>query len=148
MTKQDLSIGRVAAATGANVQTIRYYEQIGLMPPPVRTEGGQRRYSDKHIRRLAFIRNARDLGFSVEAIERLLDLANSPDRPCAEVLDVAEAQLAAVRSRMLRLRSLERELTLLVRSCRGGSIRECRIVEALSKGVEAGASAPVDSEAV
>ncbi len=114
------------------MQTIRYYEQIGLMPRPSRTEGNQRRYSADHVRRLAFIRNARDLGFTIETIVTLLDLASKPDRPCSEVIDIAEANLEVVRERLARLRALERALKDLVTSCHGGRMKDCRIMEALS----------------
>lgn len=135
MNEQELSIGRVAAETGSNIQTIRYYEQIGLLSPPDRTVGGQRRYSEYHVRRLAFIRNARELGFSVEAIERMLDLASKPRRPCKEVIVLAEEHLASVRSRLTRLRALEKELKLLIASCAGGRMKDCRILDALSQTV-------------
>lgn len=132
MSDRELSIGGLAERTGTNVQTIRYYEQIGLMPRPSRTEGNQRRYSGKHVRRLAFIRNARDLGFTIETIVTLLDLAAKPDRPCEEVIDIAEQNLEVVRKRLSKLRSLERALKHLVTSCRGGRMKDCRIIEALS----------------
>ncbi|MFH1346371.1 MAG: helix-turn-helix domain-containing protein [Pseudomonadota bacterium] len=132
MRARELSIGRVAAETGSNIQTIRYYEQIGLLSPPDRTVGGQRRYSEDHVQRLAFIRNARELGFSVEAIERMLELASNPGRPCKEVIMVAEEQLAAVRSRLSRLRALEKELKHLIASCSGARMEDCRILDALS----------------
>ena len=132
MDEQALTIGRLAAETGSNVQTIRYYEQIGLMPAPTRTQGNQRRYGKHHLRRLAFIRNARELGFTIESIEMLLDLAGDPHRPCQDVTSIAEANLAAVRSRIAKLRALERELKRLITSCRGGRTEDCRIIEALS----------------
>ena len=132
MTGQELSIGGLAERTGTNVQTIRYYEQIGLMPWPSRTEGNQRRYAADHVRRLAFIRNARDLGFTIETIVTLLDLASKPDRLCGEVIEIAEANLEVVRERLARLRALERALKDLVTSCHGGQMKDCRIMEALS----------------
>lgn len=132
MSDRELSIGGLAERTGTNVQTIRYYEQIGLMPRPSRTEGNQRRYSGEHVRRLAFIRNARDLGFTIETIVTLLDLAAKPDRPCEEVIDIAEQNLEVVRKRLSKLRSLERALKNLVTSCSGGRMKHCRIIEALS----------------
>ena len=132
MTGQELSIGGLAERTGTNVQTIRYYEQIGLMPRPSRTEGNQRRYAADHVRRLAFIRNARDLGFTIETIVTLLDLASKPDRLCGEVIEIAEANLEVVRERLARRRALERALKDLVTSCHGGQMKDCRIMEALS----------------
>lgn len=132
MTVQELSIGGLAERTGTNVQTIRYYEQIGLMPRPSRTEGNQRRYSSEHVRRLAFIRHARDLGFTIETIVTLLDLAAEPDRPCEDVIAIAEENLEVVRERLAKLRALERALKDLVASCSGGRMKDCRIIEALS----------------
>jgi DNA-binding transcriptional MerR regulator len=88
-----LTIGRVAQATGSKVQTIRYYEQIGLLPAPERSRGNQRLYDDRAVERLAFIRHARGLGFSLDAIRDLLDLADRPDRPCDEADAIARAQL-------------------------------------------------------
>lgn len=132
MTVQELSIGGLAERTGTNVQTIRYYEQIGLMPRPSRTEGNQRRYSSEHVRRLAFIRHARDLGFTIETIVTLLDLAAEPDRPCEDVIAIAEENLEVVRERLAKLRALEGALKDLVASCSGGRMKDCRIIEALS----------------
>ena len=132
MIVQELSIGSLAEKTGTNVQTIRYYEQVGLMPRPARTEGNQRRYTREHVRRLAFIRNARDLGFTIETITTLLDLAAKPDRPCAEVVEIAKENLEVVKERLAKLRALERALKHLMESCSGGSMAECRIIEALS----------------
>ncbi len=132
MNGQELSIGSLAEQTGTNVQTVRYYEQIGLMPRPSRTEGNQRRYSAEHVRRLAFIRNARDLGFTIETITTLLDLGAKPDRPCEEVIEIAEENLEVVRERLARLRALERALKNLITSCHGGQMKDCRIMEALS----------------
>jgi DNA-binding transcriptional MerR regulator len=79
-----LTIGSLGKKTGTKVQTVRYYEQIGLMPEPGRTEGGQRRYGDAEVDRLSFIRHARQLGFPLEAIRELLDLSDNPDRSCHE----------------------------------------------------------------
>lgn len=132
MSERELTIGGLAGRTGCNVQTIRYYEQIGLMPAPARTSGNQRRYSEEHARRLAFIRHARDLGFPMETVATLLDLAGDQDRPCKEVTALAEANLGVVRSRISRLLALESELKRLIRSCKGGRMKECRIIEALS----------------
>lgn len=131
MRGTELTIGGLAERTGCNVQTIRYYEQTGLMPAPARTSGNQRRYSEDHARRLAFIRHARDLGFPMETVATLLDLAGDPDRPCKEVTSLAQENLAVVRSRIARLRSLESELKRMIKSCKGGRMKECRIIEAL-----------------
>ena len=101
-----LAIGTLAKRTGTKVQTIRYYEQIGLMPEPGRTEGGQRRYGDAELDRLSFIRHSRQLGFSLEAIRELLDLSDTPDRSCADVDAIAQKQLRQVGARLVRLEAL------------------------------------------
>jgi len=132
MSERALTIGQLAAQTGSNTQIIRYYEHTGLMPAPARTDGNQRRYGKHHVQRLAFIRNARDLGFEIEEIEALLDLAGEPDRSCQEVMTIAEDNLVTVRSRIRRLRALERELKRLIASCSSDRVRDCRIIEALS----------------
>lgn len=132
MAAQELTIGSLARHTGTNVQTIRYYEQIGLMPTPLRTEGNQRRYDDEHRRRLGFIRNARDLGFSIDTISILLGLAGDPDRSCTKVMAIAEENLVAVQQRLARLRALEKSLKAMITSCDRGDVGGCTIIEALS----------------
>lgn len=126
------SIGDLGRQTGTKVQTIRYYEQIGVMPEPGRTAGGQRRYGQAHLDRLAFIRHSRELGFSLEQIRSLLDLSDRPDRPCAEADRIAQANLRAVRRRLQSLRALEAELERMVAECDGGRVCDCRVIEVLS----------------
>ena len=126
-----LTIGSIAKQTGANVQTIRYYEQIGLMRDPGRTAGGQRRYGTEDLDRLAFIRHARQLGFSLEAIRELLDLSDHPDRPCSEADAIARRQMKQVELRMARLEALHTELKRMVRECSGGRSADCRVLDVL-----------------
>ena len=126
-----LTIGALAKKTGAKVQTIRYYEQIGLMPDPGRTEGGQRRYGDADLDRLSFIRHARQLGFTLEAIRELLDLSDHPDRPCHEADAIARRQLRQVEQRLARLEALRTELKRMVHECSGGQTADCRVLEVL-----------------
>jgi len=126
-----LTIGTLARRTGTKVQTIRYYEQIGLMPEPGRTEGGQRRYGEGDLDRLAFIRHARQLGFPLEAIRELLDLSDHPTRPCAEADAIAARQLREVERKMARLQALQNELSRMVEECRGGAAARCRVLEVL-----------------
>ena len=126
-----LTIGNLAKKTGAKVQTIRYYEQIGLMPEPGRTEGGQRRYTDTELDRLSFIRHSRQLGFSLDAIRELLDLGDHPDRPCQEADSIARRQLKQVERRMARLKALRTELQRMVDECSGGKTADCRVLEVL-----------------
>ena len=128
---QAFTIGHVARETGSKVQTIRYYEQIGLMPRPDRTEGNQRLYTLADIDRLAFIRHARDLGFSIEAIRELLGMADRPDMPCDEADAIVFRHLENVRIRIARMQALESELARMLRQCAGGAIADCRVIEAL-----------------
>jgi len=126
-----LSIGELAERTDCNVQTIRYYEQIGLIAPPPRTEGRQRRYGPDAERTLSFVRHARALGFDIESIRRLLDLAGHPERECADVDRLAQAQLAAVDEKIKSLNRLRKELRRMVEACGQGRVAECRVLEAL-----------------
>lgn len=126
-----LTIGSLAKKTGTKVQTIRYYEQIGLMPEPGRTEGGQRRYSEAELDRLSFVRHARQLGFSLDAIRELLDLSDHPNRSCEEADAIARRQLKQVEQRMARLKALRTELKRMVQECSGGQTADCRVLEVL-----------------
>ncbi len=126
-----LTIGTLGRKTGTKVQTIRYYEQIGLMPEPGRTEGGQRRYGDAELDRLAFIRHARQLGFSLDAIRELLELSDNPDTSCEDADAIARRQLEQVEQRMIRLEALRTELKRMVHQCSGGNTADCRVLEVL-----------------
>lgn len=126
-----LSIGELARRTGSNVQTIRYYEQIGLIAPPPRTEGRQRRYGPEAERQLRFIRHARALGFDIEAIRTLLDIAAHPERECAEVDRLAQSQLTSVDEKIRRLKRLKKELERMIQACGHGVVADCRVLEAL-----------------
>ena len=130
--KTAFTIGRLARATGCKVQTIRYYEQIGLLAPAARSEGNQRLYTEAGAERLCFVRHCRELGFSLDAIRELLDLADHPDRPCAAADRIAEAHLGEVEQRIARLRALQSELQRMIANCRGGRIADCRIIEVLA----------------
>lgn len=126
-----LTIGSLGKKTGTKVQTVRYYEQIGLMHEPGRTEGGQRRYGDAEVDRLSFIRHARQLGFTLEAIRELLDLNDNPDQSCHQADSIARRQLKQVELRMARLKALRTELKRMIQECRGGNTSECRVLEVL-----------------
>lgn len=126
------SIGALGKLTGVNIETIRYYERIGLLAPPARTVGNYRMYDEAHVRRLTFVRRARDLGFPLEAVRALLALADQPDRRCDEVDDLVVAQLAEVNRKIADLERLREELDRLAHQCRGGRVSECRIIDALS----------------
>jgi len=129
---RSMTIGRAAAAAGCKVQTVRYYEQVGLLPAPSRTEGNQRLYADADIRRLMFIRHARGLGFPLDAIRSLLSLSDRPDQPCKTADMIARAQLAEVERRLAQLNALKAELSRMLDQCRGGTILDCRVIETLA----------------
>ena len=135
-----LSIGIVARRTGASVPTVRYYEQIGLLPPAVRTEAGQRTYDEATVRRLVFIRRCRDFGFSLDQVRELVSLVDQPNRPCIEVRDIAATHLAEVRRKLNELKELEASMTAFVRSCdtacAGGATVDCTILEDLAAPAE------------
>ena len=126
-----LTIGKLSEAAGVKVPTIRYYEQIGLLPEAERSTGNQRLYSHASRDRLAFIRHARDLGFPLEAIRDLLGMSDLPDQPCAAVDSIAKVQLAAVEGRIARLTALKSELERMIAQCAGGSVADCRVIECL-----------------
>ena len=127
-----LTIGELARRTGCKVQTIRYYEQIGLMPAPGRTSGNRRVYREEHASRLAFIRHSRELGFPLEAIRDLLKLSDDPGRSCAEADRIAREQLREVELRLARLAVLKRELERMLQQCGHGRIADCRVIEVLA----------------
>lgn len=126
-----LTIGKLGEAAGVKVPTIRYYEQIGLLPEPDRSAGNQRLYGQSALDRLAFIRHARELGFPLDAIRDLLSLSDRPDQSCAAADVIARAQLAEVESRLARLTALKGELERMVAQCAGGRIADCRVIEVL-----------------
>ena len=127
-----ISIGKAAERTGVKVPTIRYYEKIGLLPAPGRTESNRRLYGEPEVRRLGFIRHARELGFEIEAIRALLDLQDQPNRSCSSVDAIAAERLVEVRRRIEALRALELELERMLVSCSHGIVGECRVIEALT----------------
>lgn len=126
-----LTIGKLGQSTGVKVPTIRYYEEIGLLPEAERSAGNQRLYTRRTQERLTFIRHARELGFPLDAIRDLLSLSDRPDRPCAAVDAIASAQLVAVEARISRLLALKAELQRMVTQCAGGRIADCRVIEVL-----------------
>ena len=127
------SIGRLSKQTGVKVATIRYYEQMGLLAASERTSGNQRRFSDSGLARLIFIKHARDLGFSIEAILSLIELQDHPDRSCDAATDIAARQLASVKSKIDRLKRLETELARISGGCEGdGTANNCYIMASLS----------------
>lgn len=127
-----ITIGTLSKRTGVNIETIRYYERIKLIPAPPRTESGRRLYGAEDIRRLTFIRHARDLGFDIAAIKTMLALQEMPDASCQQVTQIATDQLEAVESRIRRLLGLRTELTRMIKDCDNGKVANCRIIEVLA----------------
>ena len=126
-----LTIGRLAKRAGVNLETVRYYERIGVMPEPRRTEGGHRVYDPEHLKRLGFIRRSRELGFSLGEIRSLLGLVDSGDYTCAEVRDMTLQHAADVHRKITDLRRLERSLKGMAAQCTGDTVPDCPIIDVL-----------------
>jgi Cu(I)-responsive transcriptional regulator len=127
-----MKIGELAAGAGSSPETIRYYERIGMLPAPARTQGNYRDYGAGHVARLSFIRHARALGFELAAIRALLDLADQPDQDCAAVDRITLGHLDVVEAKIAQLHALRSELMRMLDQCRGGQVADCRIIESLS----------------
>lgn len=132
MKSQPQTIGQLADATQTKVETIRYYERIGLLEEPARTAGNYRAYSADHLARLSFIRRSRDLGFTLEEVRALIGLADRKGHSCKEVDAIARRHLVDVERKIADLRALKRQLTSVVESCQRGVVDDCKILEALS----------------
>ena len=126
-----LAIGTLSQRTGCNIETIRYYERVRLLPAPARSPGGYRLYGTAHLKRLTFIRRARALGFSINEVRRLLKLADERKRPCAEVRVVAAAHLDDVRDKIADLKTMERVLKETVARCARGTGSHCPLIDSL-----------------
>jgi len=132
MASDFVTIGDLGKLTETKIETIRYYERIGLLPSPARTSGNYRVYSKDQVGRLSFVRRARDLGFTIEEIRELLSLSDQKDRSCEAVDSIARQHLADVDRKIADLMALRRELDSIIGQCGCGTIAECRIIEALS----------------
>jgi Cu(I)-responsive transcriptional regulator len=131
MPNAKYSIGALAEATATKVETVRYYERIGLLPEPGRTRSTYRSYGADHLARLSFIRRARDLGFTLDQVRQLLGLANSRDSDCCQVDAIAQDHLTDIDQKIADLKSLRRELRDLIGQCQRGTIADCKIIDAL-----------------
>jgi MerR family mercuric resistance operon transcriptional regulator len=127
-----MQIGAIAARTGVNIETMRYYERIGILPRPARSEGGHRIYSPAHEQRLTFIRRSRELGFSLDEVRALLGLAEGGNQNCSEVYSLSARHLDEVKAKIADLKRLERVLKSMVAECAQGTLPHCPIVETLS----------------
>ncbi len=126
-----LTIGKMSKLTGCNIETIRYYERIGIMPAPPRTTGGHRVYGQDQVKRLTFIRRGRELGFKLAEVRGLLRLVDGDDYTCGEVKLLTLDHAREVRGKIADLRKMERVLTKMAAECEGGEVPECPIIEAL-----------------
>ena len=126
------SIGQLSDRSGIKVPTLRYYEEIGLIEPPHRSEGNQRRYEPLTLERVNFIRHGRDLGFSIDAIRELITLSKSPEMSCTDAHEIANAHLLEIQQKIERLRNLQLELDRIASLGDKGTIGECKILEALN----------------
>lgn len=125
-------IGEAAKHSGVKVPTIRYYEQIGLLAAPARSDGNRRHYDASDLHRLTFIRHARELGFEIDAIRTLLLLQDDPNQPCATADGIAKARLADVEQRIRSLTALKAELQAMIEGCSHGQVAACRVIEVLA----------------
>lgn len=131
-----MAIGEAAKETGVKVPTIRYYEQIGLLPTPSRTEGNRRLYGEDEVRRLSFIRHARELGFEIEDIRELLAMTAQPQASCHQADSIARSHLGEIERRITRLKALRSELKRMIAECGHGRVCDCQIIEALASPSE------------
>lgn len=130
---ETFAIGELSRLTGANIETIRYYEKIKLLPAPLRTEGGHRLYGPRERRTLAFIRRARELGFTLDEIRALLDLGGPGKASCAEVRDIAKRHLQDIRGKIADLVKLERLLAKTIARCSGRTAPDCPVIDILDR---------------
>jgi len=126
-----VTIGGLSKQTGCNIETIRYYERIGLLPKPPRTEGGHRLYEREQIKRLVFIRRSRELGFSLDEIRTLLRVVDGKRYTCQEVKTLTEEHLGDIKKKIADLKKLQKTLGEISAQCQGGQVPECPIIDAL-----------------
>jgi MerR family transcriptional regulator, mercuric resistance operon regulatory protein len=127
-----LTIGALSERTEVNIETIRYYERIGILPKPPRSAGGHRLYANEHKERLVFIRRSRALGFSLRQVRFLLGLSGGRRLTCAKVKSITEQHITEIRQKIKDLKRLERVLSDMTAQCRGDEMPECPILAALA----------------
>lgn len=125
------SIGEMSKLTGIKIPTIRYYEQIGLIKAPERSEGNQRRYTKIELERLSFIKHARELGFSIKSIRKLLDLSSFDSHKCDEINQIASEQLQSVKEKIKQFHNLKNELERIVAGCKTNKVKDCYVIQSL-----------------
>ncbi len=126
-------IGDISRKTGVNIETVRYYERIGIMPEPDRTEGGNRQYNHDQLKRLHFVKRSRELGFNLKEVRALLKLVDRKDFTCAEVHTMTIDHLSAVKCKLADLRRLEKALKFMTSECSQGKVPDCPIIDELFK---------------
>lgn len=124
-------IGVMSKRTGVNIETIRYYERIKLMPKPDRTAGGNRQYNEDQLKRLFFIKSSRELGFSIAEIRALLELVDGKGFTCGEIHRLTDVHLGSVREKIKNLKKLEKTLASMVSECSKGEVPDCPIIDTL-----------------
>lgn len=129
---QDFMIGELSKRTDTKVQTIRYYEEIGVMPKAIRAANNRRLYNETHLDRLTFIRHSRELGFSLDNIRNLLEFSDQPGRSCEEVDAIARGHLKEVERKIAALQVMQVELKRMITNCSGETISDCRIIKVLA----------------
>jgi len=129
--KSEFPIGALAKESAVNIETIRYYEKVGLMPKPARSGGGYRLYTPEHLKRLTFIRRGRELGFSLDELRNLLRLVDGHAYTCAEVRALTLAHVSDIRRKIADLRRLERVMTAVASQCSGRKVPDCPVIDAL-----------------
>ncbi|WP_018262612.1 MerR family transcriptional regulator [Methylobacterium sp. WSM2598] len=135
---EGLTIGALATRTGVHLETIRYYERIGLVPPPARSAAGHRRYGGEAVRRLIFVRRCRDLGFRLDSIGAMLGLVDRQAVTCGEVQEIVRHHLVEIQAKRADLARLEQALSGMLGTCPGGDSAECPILDALMREPGAG----------
>ena len=131
-----MKIGQLSKHTDCKVETIRYYERIGLLPEPARSEGGYRIYDESHLKRLSFIRRSRELGFTIEEIRGLLNLVDGGSYTCSDVKTITMEHVEAIRQKISDLKKLEKTLSRIASQCAGDSTPECPILDALFESID------------
>jgi Cu(I)-responsive transcriptional regulator len=127
-----MKIGELAAATATKVETVRFYEKAGLLPPPARTQSNYRSYGTNHLKRVSFIRRARQLGISLDDVRQLLALADDKDQSCEAVDAIASAHVSEIMRKIADLQGMAVELNRMIGQCRKGKVEDCMIIETLA----------------
>ena len=126
-----VTIGKLSKKTGVNIETVRYYEKIGLIPKPYRSEGGNRLYNMEQVKRLAFIKRCRELGFPLDTIREFLKLADEKNFTCAEIADISQHHLQDIRAKIRDLKKIESHMKDMLSQCNKNNTPDCAFIEIL-----------------